>query len=360
MKILSLCRWVAGGALAISLPMVATLGAWDYEGHRIVNQLALDALPTNFPAFVKTPAARERIAFLGGEADRWRNSPELTFKHASSPDHYIDFEELDVVGLDAKSLSPFRYEFATQFAQARAAHADKLPPIDPLKNSDRTREWVGFLPWAIVEQQAKLKSAFSYLRAFEKFGGTAEEIANAQQNVIYLMGVMGHFVADGSQPLHTTVHHHGWVGPNPKGYPTNASIHQWIDGGFIKRAGLTKSDLSPRMRSAKAIVATNAGGLSSNLFPVVTGWLIEQHRQVEPLYQLEKTGGFSGRGEVVPEEGRQFVATQLVRAAQMLSDLWRAADEQAPEDAFLRDLLLKRQRGGSGGAKPRSDSGVAK
>lgn len=340
--------------------MVVTLGAWDYEGHRLVNQLALDALPTNFPAFVKTPAARERIAFLGGEADRWRNSPELSFKHASSPDHYIDFEELAPFGLDAKSLSPFRYEFAAQLALSRAANRDKLPPIDPLKNSDRTREWVGFLPWAIVEQQAKLKSAFSYLRAFEKYGGTAEEIANAQQNILYLMGVMGHFVADGSQPLHTTVHHHGWVGPNPHHYPTNASIHQWIDGGFIRRAGLKTSDLSPRMRPAKPLAAVEAGGPSANLFPAVTGWLLEQHQQVEPLYRLEQSGGFSGRGEVVPEEGRQFVATQLVRAAQMLSDLWLAADEQAPEDTFLHDLLLRRQRGEDGGTRPRNDGGAAK
>ena len=344
----------------MSLPWVATLEAWDYDGHRMVNELALDALPANFPAFVKTPAARERIAFLGGEADRWRNSPELSFKHASSPDHYIDFEELGVVGMDAKSISPFRYEFAAQFAQARAAHADKLPPIDPLKNADRTREWIGFLPWSIVEQQAKLKSGFSYFRAYEKFGGTAEEINNAQQNILYVMGVMGHFVADGSQPLHTTVHHHGWVGSNPKNYPTNASIHQWIDGGFIKRAGLKASDLSPRMRPANTRATADAGGVSTNLFPVVTAWLLEQHQQVEPLYQLEKSGGFSGRGEVVPEEGRRFVATQLLRAAQMLSDLWLAAEVQAPEDAFLRDLLLKRQRGEIGGTRPRSEGPAVK
>ena len=48
--------------------------AWDYEGHRIVNQLALVSLPTNFPAFVRAPANAERIAFLAGEPDRWRNS----------------------------------------------------------------------------------------------------------------------------------------------------------------------------------------------------------------------------------------------------------------------------------------------
>ena len=26
-------------------------GAWDYEGHYIINQLALASLPANFPAF---------------------------------------------------------------------------------------------------------------------------------------------------------------------------------------------------------------------------------------------------------------------------------------------------------------------
>src|SRR5882672_11497865 len=37
------------------------LPAWDYEGHRLVNQLALASLPANFPAFVKPPAAQERV-----------------------------------------------------------------------------------------------------------------------------------------------------------------------------------------------------------------------------------------------------------------------------------------------------------
>ena len=58
--------------------------AWDYEGHRSVNQLALAALPTNFPAFALTPEARERIAFLSGEADRWRNyTNDLSLSHCS-------------------------------------------------------------------------------------------------------------------------------------------------------------------------------------------------------------------------------------------------------------------------------------
>ena len=78
--------------------------AWDYEGHRIVNQLALASLPTNFPSFVRTPAVSERVAFLAGEPDRWRNTPDLSLKHFNGPDHYLDIEGLDACG-DAAGLS---------------------------------------------------------------------------------------------------------------------------------------------------------------------------------------------------------------------------------------------------------------
>jgi len=39
----------------------------DYEGHRTVNLLALTALPTNFPAFIKPRKRANGIAFLAGE-----------------------------------------------------------------------------------------------------------------------------------------------------------------------------------------------------------------------------------------------------------------------------------------------------
>src|ERR1041384_2957593 len=178
---------------------VATTRAWDYEGHRIVNELALASLPKDFPAFVRSPAAGERIAFLSGEPDRWRNSTNLTARHGLAPDHYLDIDELPLYGLSPHSVSPFRYDFTGQLKVARDKHPENFPAIDPLKNSDHTRELIGFLPWSINEQFAKLESAFSYLKTFEQFGGTAEEIANAQQNVIYVMGVMGHFAGDASQ-----------------------------------------------------------------------------------------------------------------------------------------------------------------
>src|SRR4051812_11727147 len=83
---------------------VRVASAWDYEGHRLVNQLALATLPTNFPGFVREPAAAERVAFLAGEPDRWRNTPDLPLKHFNGPDHYIDLEELTQYGLNPEML----------------------------------------------------------------------------------------------------------------------------------------------------------------------------------------------------------------------------------------------------------------
>src|SRR5262245_37133339 len=93
-----------GSIAAVLLALAPAVRAWDYENHRLINQLALATLPTNFPAFVFTPVARERIAFLAGEPDRWRNTPEVTLKHFNGPDHFLDMDLLGQHGLNARAL----------------------------------------------------------------------------------------------------------------------------------------------------------------------------------------------------------------------------------------------------------------
>jgi hypothetical protein len=315
--------------------------AWDYEGHRAINQLALAALPKDFPAFVRTSAALERIAFLGGEADRWRNMPnELPLAHCNGPDHYLDLESLQDYGLTPQALPIFRYDFTAKLALARAAHPEKFPAIDPKRNKDHTRELVGFLPWAIVEYCGKLKSGFSYLKAFQDYGGTPEEITNAQANIIYLMGVMGHFAGDVAQPLHVTKHHNGWVGDNPHGYTTWPRIHQWIDGDYFRKTGgINAESLVGKIRPAKIIGDPTK---PEDLFNQVMAKLLETHRQLEPLYQLDKDRRFSAEGEK-GLEGRAFLDRQLVRGGQMLGDLWFSAWQQATEDKYLIRQLTERK-----------------
>jgi len=323
------------------------VGAWDYEGHHMVNELALASLPKDFGIDL-TPAIKGRIAFLAGEPDRWRNVPDLTLKHYNGPDHYLDLEDLTLCGLTPETLPVMRYDFVAVIANARTAHPDKFPAIDPAKDADHTRALYGFLPWAITENYGKLKSGFSYLKAFELDGGTPEEIANAQANILYLMGVMGHYVGDAAQPLHTTKYHHGWVGENPNQYKTDKGFHSWIDGGYFhKIGGVTLEELRPRIQSAQTI-KTGKGG---TVFPQALAYIIDQHKLVEPLYKLDKDGKLSGEGEV-GREGKAFLTAQLIVGGQELGNLWFTAWQQAAPDTFLKSSLAKRKLANGSNPKP--------
>ena len=327
-------------ALAVALGAAAfNLDAWDYEGHHAINELALVPLPKDFGGFILTPALKHRIAFLGGEPDRWRNMGDLPLKNVNGPDHYIDLEDLKLYGLTPETLPLMRYDFAADIARARAAHPERFPAIDPTRDADHTRELDGFLPWAITENYAKLKSCFSYLKTFQKYGGTPEEIANAEANVVYVMGVMGHFVGDGSQPLHTTVHYNGWVGDNPHGYTTNQRFHAWIDGGYFRQTGGIKVEaLVDRIHPAERIANAD---LPDGMFRAAVAYLVEQNKLVEPLYELEKEGKLTGEGDK-GLEGRPFLEGQLVKAGQMLGNIWYTAWLEAPEDQYLETQLEQR------------------
>ena len=326
--------------------------AWDYAGHRTVNQLALAALPADFPAFVREPANAERIAFLAGEADRWRNVPDLIMKQSggSWTDHFCDLEQIPDAGLDLAKVSSFRYDFILQFAAGRATHPEKFPNIDPAKNADHSAQWPGFAPWAISEYYARLKSGFSYLKVFEELG-TPEEVANARANIVYVMGVMGHYVGDCAQPLHTTVHHNGWVGPNPNGYTVWSGIHSWIDGGFVAKAGIKLESIAPHVTPAQPLALAVQPDGRDPFFVAAMNYLIEQNKLVEPLYALEKKGAFKAEVAATSVEAQDFIKARLLTGGQMLASIWTTAWKNAGPDNFLRGQLIKRAAGGAEPAK---------
>jgi len=317
--------------------------AWDYEGHRLVNQLALASLPADFPAFVQTPDTAERIAFLAGEPDRWRNVQDLPLRHCNGPDHYIDLEQLNDYGLKPESLPVFRYDFVAELGVIRQAHPEKFREPDAAANSDHTRQLIGFLPWAIAENYSKLKSCFSYLKAYQHAGGTPQEIANAEADAVYVMGVTGHYVGDASQPLHTTIHHHGWIGDNPNHYTTDRAFHAWIDGGFFNQiGGANFKAMKAKLRPAQPVSLHGRPAKSDEMFQAAMEFVMEQNKLVEPLYVLARDGKLSGTGEE-GRSGEAFLEGQLVKSGQLLGDIWYSAWQQAPPDTYLEDRLVRRQ-----------------
>lgn len=341
--------------LLVASVLTLPLRAWDYEGHRTVNQLALAALPADFPDFVREPANAERIAYLAGEPDRWRNvDPWLRQNGPGWTDHFLDAEQLEWAGIDPQTLPSLKLDFAVAFAAARKAHPEKFPAIDPAKNSDGTRQWPGFLPWAITEWVHKLRSACAALKSFQEVGGTPEEIANAKASIVYAMGILGHYVGDSAQPLHTTEHHNGWYGPNPQGYTTWRGFHSWIDGYLFGKAGITFASLRPRVKPAPAINLAPRTDGRDPVFVAVMDWFLAQHALVEPLYQLEKAGKLSNEREKVERtptfypgpvdpEGKAFIEDRLLTGGGMLSMLWATAWQSAPVDTYLRGQLARRQ-----------------
>lgn len=335
-------RLLAVSTLLLTLSQGAL--AWDYEGHRTVNLLALSSLPSDFPAFVQNREARERIAFLAGEPDRWRNVPDLPFRHCGGPDHYLDVEDLSWTDSTLATIPEFRFVYAGQLALAKEKHPERFPSVDPAKNKDHTREFPGFLPWAIAENYGKLKSAFSYLKAYEQFGGTAVEIENARANVIYVMAVMGHYVADAAQPLHTTRFHNGWIGDNPHGYTTSKTFHALIDGDFLMKTGGFSLEALAKEEKPAHLVSKDPSDSRDPIFAAATRYIGQSNALVEPLYQLEKDGKLSPE-KPQSKEGRAFLEGRILAAGEMLGSLWLTAWRDAPVDTWLQEILTKRASG---------------
>jgi hypothetical protein len=323
-----------------ALACTPVLRAWGDFGHRMVNRLALAALPKDFPDFVRVAPNDSRVVYLANIPDRWRNvDPYLKQSGGSWVDHYLDIEQLPNAGLDPKTVPSMRLDFALVFAAGRIAHAQKFAAIDPTTDLDHTKEWPGFAPWAIAEWYHRLRSAFGYLQAFQDLGGTPEEIANAKADVIYAMGIVGHYVGDCAQPLHTTVHHDGWAGLNPNGYTTTIGFHSWIDSGLIAKAGIKPEDLLSRVKTVQPLQLGTRDDGRDPFFVATMEYVIEQNQKVEPLYKLEKAG-LLGRGEqAVAPEGRAFIEGQLLTGAEALARLWVTAWKNPAMDTYLRNQL---------------------
>lgn len=291
--------------------------------------LALDALPSDMPAFFRDARVRDIVAFQSNEADRWRSTSTPPIGHENKPDHYIDLDLLGEFGLTAATLPPFRYDYVGAMAVAKREHPEKVSPYDPAKDRDKSLEWPGFLPHAIVEHYAKLEASFRTLRILEAVGEAARphEIETARWNALVHMGHLSHFVGDAAQPLHTTKHFNGWTGENPNGYTTDRQFHSMIDGGVIERHGIGADFVRPRVKAGRTVEP-------SALFPAVMEQICRAFTEVEPLYRLEKSG------ELAQAAGAELIANRLADAAGFLSALYRAAwIASAPTEKQVRDFL---------------------
>ena len=319
--------------IVVAVTVVAIqLGAWGNEGHTWINEVAALKQPAKgpnaMPAFFRNASAR--LAWLGPEPDRWRNQnsePEL--KYSQEADHFIDMERLPA---DFGEYPSDRYRFIKKLYELRAA---KLAGGASQKEADELLpERVGMQPYITMEVYERLRVAFREYRhtqadiaAFESSmapksarkksikrfdDADRAKLHGIENNIILYAGWLGHYVADGSQPLHASVHYDGWTGPNPNGYVTAHGIHSQFETKFVKD-NFTERGFADDVHEATQLKDPRADYIA---------YLKESNSLVESLYKLEKTGAFADKGT---PEGREFVKQRLAAGAQMLANLWYTA-----------------------------------
>jgi hypothetical protein len=269
--------------------------AWGSEGHVYVNRVAAEKIPISMPRFLQRAAVE--IAYLGPEPDRWRNPAEFALKNSQDPDHFIDLERVE--WLDP--LPRGRYEFYRKLYEKRAATTDH--PDDYLP------EHVGLQPYIVMEVYGRLKAGF---REYRKLKTAHEPTASVQEAIIFYAGWLGHYVADGSQPLHTTIRYNGWVGPNPNGYTTQHEIHALFETTYVG-ANISAKDFAGFVQAPERL---------DDPFSRYLAYLRQSNSLVENVYKLEKAGGFREKGS---PEAFEFTTRRLAAGSQMLLDLWYTA-----------------------------------
>lgn len=281
-------------ALGIAALALATMGAaarrWGADGHRLTARAALRALPAGMPAFF-TDAADE-LVWLNPDPDRWRDraegalDPALGGHHA--PEHYIDLEQTTPGSL----LAPDRVAF-----------------IDSLRAAGRP-EVPGVVPWRILELTQRVRSQF---RAWRRMPDGPER-RFLERRIINDAGVLGHYVADAANPHHTTIHHNGWVGPNPDGFATDPRTHGRFESEYV-RTHMSDADLAPRVPPEARV--------HRDTRQAVWAHVLASHAQLRRLYELDRAEPFGAATQGT--DHRAFAADRLAAGATMLRDLWWTA-----------------------------------
>jgi hypothetical protein len=298
---------------ATLLPLLTTpaANAWGRDGHMLINRLAAENLPTDVPYFLRNPNGIDVIEWMGPEPDRWKQrdaEPELVA--TQSPDHFFDYE-WGIYGatpcaaatkdcIDGYDFPRKRYDFIRNLDAA-------LPQHPEIKNFDT----VGFQPWQVEEVWQRLKSDF---REYRKLNESHADTAPVELAILFDAGWLGHYVGDGSQPLHNTIQYNGWTGANPHHYTTEHHIHAQFESTFVS-TNIKHADVAPLVAAAQPTVIDDE-------WTQYWSYLHHSNTLVEKVYQIEKDKGFTDAGT---PEAKSFTEERLAAGAIELRDLINSA-----------------------------------
>ena len=304
---------IAAVAMLLVAAPAATVSAWGSTGHRLVGVAAVRALPDELPAFLRSPGAAAEVGELSREPDRWKGAGQPHDRERDTA-HFVDLTDdarvLEPEGMSIDALPELKSEYDAQLQTAG------------IKVND-----AGYLPYAIMDAWQQLGRDFAYWRVLNavearetdpaKRAWYREDRLRREALILRDMGVLSHYIGDGSQPHHTSVHYNGWGDyPNPEGFTNSRATHGAFEGAFIRRT--TRLDA---VEAAMPAPALDGFELKAR----TVAYLKTTLATVTPFYRLEKAGGFRDEDA----RGAAFATERLAAGAAELRDLtvlaWRAS-----------------------------------
>ncbi|HUF50376.1 MAG TPA: hypothetical protein VMN60_06050 [Longimicrobiales bacterium] len=290
-------RAAAAGAVLLLVSTAASARSlrWGYHGHEIAGRAAATALPAELPLFFRS--ATEQLAYLNPEPDRWRGDGFRELNEAMRYDHYIDMEVIPDTVLAA--LDRFQYLLALKDSGI----------ANPARDA-------GLLPFRIVELQQRLVVEW---RLWRRETDPAKR-RMIEERILNDAGILGHYVTDGANPHHTSVHHNGWAAgyPNPRNFTTQPGFHGRFESAYVETHIQTR-DLLPHMNPGPHEL--------TNVRAAVLAFLGRSHARLERLYELDQQESFGPA--TTGAAHRDFAIERLVAGANMLRDLWWSAWRQS-------------------------------
>jgi len=284
--------------------------AWGAKGHTIISRLAARDLAGVLPAFVTSSDGAYEIAYLGPEMDRIKGAGQ-SWDGDYDPGHYVDFrDDGTIAGVVSAASMP----------ADREAYDTALRGVQ----TDQYRQ--GYLPYEILDGWEELREDFAYWRVDDYAAAhdatpvqrseAARDRAIMQRVVLQDLGVWSHFVGDGSQPLHVSVHFNGWGNfPNPENFTQSHETHSAFESEFVNRY-VSESQVAQLVKNS-TMPAPTALSPQSDVMAAIVKYLEDSRAAVPQLYRIEKRGGFAGGSP----DAVAFAAGRLAAGVMALRDL---------------------------------------
>lgn len=322
-------RFIAAlAAAALSVPAPAF--AWGAKGHTLVNFAGAAALPASLPSFLHDPQIIAEIGELGPEEDRIKGAGK-SWDSDNDEAHFLDMQDdgtvAGVVRLDALPESYQAYS-------------------DALAKAGTTPSKQGWLPYAIIDGWERVRKDFAYYRVEDYLAAHAaspdeqkrHEMQRAMRQLLLIrdIGDWGHFVADGSQPLHVTIHFN------------DHNLHSKFETAFVN-AHVSLADVNRHMAPVNAAQPQTLL-TQADIANLVGNYLLATGKNQAATYALDSKGAF----DAATPEAVDFTATQLARGADEFRDLITLAWNDSLNESVgypyvkVKDVL-------SGTALPKSD-----